>query len=746
MVKMQPTNKTRIPGKILLLLLCCFFESAAARQSRATQEIRIDPANPSAIYQLRPCLPAFLRSGDHPVLQVTIRNLSDSELTGQISLELLDPVSQSSLDSRFENIEGNQFFTVESHQDVVAEFSIAVPFEFETALNCRMAASAHYFKENKGALIQKVVESSIPVIVNFPPFSKSFSFHSSGSSPAIFSWPSLLESGKLENISHKELVLEYTTNPIWFALMALPALKPSQTVTAEQNFFLFWAQCLSIWFLDSFPNLSRLVQWPREEKGENIFAGNRPENYATGREALLEGMRQSLQNLRGLQLPSGGFPWFPGGEADRYITQYLLCGFGKLEASGFLPVATKSILDSISAAALGWLDLRITEDYAAIQGSGSRSRLSGPNRPGNLQVQYLYMRSFFPEIRCSLSASRAADYFLKNCLADRNARDPGEQAMIALTLFRSGKRPLARNILSSLISGLNLRGSQVAEDDLTGMIEALWEIPADQGASSDLLTRLLGARKNDGWNSSRTTASACYLILRMGQDKMLALGHMTVSLGRTRVFNASADSGGGSARAGYLRKKIRGAFVKPEMGKIELETAAGIPEASAPGWGSLRWEYTEEAESAELPRPPGSSVQLTRRIFLVKNGEHSNSLEPLADHGQVRTGDSVRVRIILHASGELKYLRLKDLPAACMQNPDTRGLKHVQKGFNYFEIADERGTWFYLDRLPRGNWIFEYGVRVNQPGEYHSGTATLESADSQETLARTSGSTLSVAK
>ena len=45
--------------------------------------------------------------------------------------------------------------------------------------------------------------------------------------------------------------------------------------------------------------------------------------------------------LEKMQLPNGGWPWFGGVEDDRYITQYIITGFGHLDKLG-----VKSIRDN----------------------------------------------------------------------------------------------------------------------------------------------------------------------------------------------------------------------------------------------------------------------------------------------------------------------------------------------------------------------------------------------------------------
>ena len=48
--------------------------------------------------------PRFMREGDKMEFSTRLANLSDQELTGQISLELIDATTNTSVDGWFQNI------------------------------------------------------------------------------------------------------------------------------------------------------------------------------------------------------------------------------------------------------------------------------------------------------------------------------------------------------------------------------------------------------------------------------------------------------------------------------------------------------------------------------------------------------------------------------------------------------------------------------------------------------------------
>src|SRR5690606_27885389 len=140
------------------------------------------------------------------------------------------------------------------------------------------------------------------------------------------------------------LTLEYTSNPQWTVVLALPYLMERQNESAEQVFSRFYANALASHIARSFPGLKETMENWRETDSVVLSPNLRQiqELKALGldatpwvREALREeeqrkqiavlfdegpirqGLKESLNALRELQLPDGSWPWFPGMRSDR---------------------------------------------------------------------------------------------------------------------------------------------------------------------------------------------------------------------------------------------------------------------------------------------------------------------------------------------------------------------------------------------------------------------------------------------
>ena len=141
-----------------------------------------------------------------------------------------------------------------------------------------------------------------------------------------------------------------------------------------------------------------------------------------------------------MQSEGGAFTWFRGGGDDRYMTQYILTGIGHLRKLNALAGDDYQRMKTIVDKAIPYLDKKIKEDYDYLL--RYRIKLSG-NNLGYLQVQYLYLRSFFPEYKIPAASQTAYTYYTGQARKFWLSNSRYMQAMIALALHRSRQRVAA---------------------------------------------------------------------------------------------------------------------------------------------------------------------------------------------------------------------------------------------------------------------------------------------------------------
>ncbi|MFL5810565.1 MAG: alpha-2-macroglobulin family protein, partial [Flavisolibacter sp.] len=302
---------------------------------------------------VQPNMPRFLRQGDHMELVAKIVNMSDSELTGQAQLELFDATTNQSVDGWFINTFPNQYFTVAAGQSEVVKFPIQVPFQFNNALTWRITARSGNYSDGE--------EDAMPVLTNKTLVTETMPLPMRGTGTKEFSFEKLLKSGSSESLQHHSLTVEYTSNPAWYAVQALPYLMEYPYDCAEQVWNRYYANALATKIVNAAPRVKEIFKkWKTTDTA--ALLSNLQKNQEL-KSALLEEtpwvlqakteteqkkniallfdmvhmaneLSANLDKLHQAQSPNGGFVWFKGGPDDRYITQYIISGIGHLKKLG----------------------------------------------------------------------------------------------------------------------------------------------------------------------------------------------------------------------------------------------------------------------------------------------------------------------------------------------------------------------------------------------------------------------------
>src|SRR5436190_21220340 len=103
-------------------------------------------------------------------------------------------------------------------------------------------------------------------------------------------------------------------------------------------------------------------------------------------------LQSALLKLQKKQMPNGAWPWFDDMPDDRYITQYIVEGFGHLDHLGIEAVRNDNVTWAMVKHAIEYLDARINEDYKKLISEKADLK---KRQVSALQIHYLYARSFF---------------------------------------------------------------------------------------------------------------------------------------------------------------------------------------------------------------------------------------------------------------------------------------------------------------------------------------------------------------
>jgi hypothetical protein len=707
---------------------------------------------------VQPNAPRFMREGDNMEFSAKIVNLSEKEVTGIATLELLDAATNKPVDGWFKNVFPNQYFTVAAGQSEAVKFPMEIPFNFNSAMSYRIVAKAGDYSDGE--------EMAIPILTNRMLVTESMPLNLRNQTTKTFKFDKLLNSGSSTTITNHALTVEYTSNPAWYAVQALPYLMEYPYECAEQTFNRYYANTLASYITKASPKIKAVFeQWKnvdtaallsnlqKNEELKSALLQETPwvldaqnENQQKKNIALLFDMvkmsgeqEKAFNKLKEMQSSNGGFVWFKGGADDRYMTQYIITGIGHLRKLNALTGDNYQSIKTIIDKAVPYLDKKIKEDYDNL--IRYKVKLSN-NNLSDIQIQYLYMRSFFSEYKIAAASQTAYTYYTGQAKKYWLSNSKYMQAMIALALHRSNDAVTPKAIIRSLKENAIYKEElgmywkewttggyywhQAPIESQAMMIEAFMDIDKNNTTVDDLKTWLLKQKQTQNWKTTKATAEACYALLLGGNNWLAEEKEVIINLGKIVIKSTDDKTEAGT---GYFKKRIDAEKVKPEMGNIEVTiqqpSVDTFPKGHAygPTWGSVYWQYFEDLDKIT---PSETPLKLVKKLFIEKNSDKGPVLVALEDGAQLKVGDKVKVRIELKVDRDMEYVHMKDMRAACMEPTNVLSEYKYQGGLGYYESTKDASTNFFFGWLARGSYVFEYPMFVTHAGNFSNGITTIQ--------------------
>jgi hypothetical protein len=720
---------------------------------------------------VQPNTPRFLREGDKIELSTKVVNLSDKPLNGQAELQLFDAATNKPLNNEFKNISFTKSFSIATGQSNAVSFAIEIPSSFTSALIWRIVAKAGNYSDGEEALL--------PVLTNRMLVTETMPLPMRGSGTKNFSFDKLLQSVNSKTIVNHALTVEYTSNPAWYAVQALPYLMDYPYECAEQTWNRYYANALASRIVNSSPRIKQVFEkWKtsdtaallsnlqKNQELKSVLLEETPwvlqaksETQQKKNIALLfdlvrmsNELKKNFELLKTMQSENGGFVWFKGGPDDRYITQYIVTGIGHLRNLGGLSKQQEEDLTSILRTAIPYLDKKIKEDYDNL--IKHKADLKKQNI-GYLEIQYLYMRSFFPQYKIAAASQTAYTYFRKQSQQFWTKQNNYAKGMTALALNRTGDVQTPAAILKSLkeIAIINEELGMYWKDNSFGrswfwwyapietqslLIEAFSEITKDTKTVDDLRTWLIKNKQTNNWHTTKATAEACYAMLLQGTDWLSTEPTITIQLGNTTISNTEQKTEAGT---GYFKKTIDVSSVNPAMGNISVSVQQPINQSTnkpinSPSWGAVYWQYFEDLDKITTAATP---LQLNKKLFVEKNSDRGPVLTSVADNNKLKVGDKIKVRIELRVDRDMEYVHMKDMRASALEPVNVLSGYKWQGGLGYYESTKDASTNFFFNYLPKGTYVFEYPLFVTHAGNFSNGITSIQCMYAPEFSAHSEG-------
>ena len=702
-----------------------------------------------------PNMPRFLRHGDHTAISTKISNLSEGAVSGSVKLEFFNPVTEEIVENiSFENRE--QAFSLEQGASSDASWTFDVPVDIDI-LGVRIIAQSEQFSDGE--------QHALAVLPNRMLVTESMRMDLNGNQTKELTMERLVDRSS-NTIQDYRLTLEFTSNPAWYAVQALPVLGEPESDNAVSWFASYYANSLGAHIGEAFPKVKAMVEaWKKQGGSKETFLSNLEKNRELKsvlleetpwvleandeteqkeRLSLLFDLNRSrnltssaITKLQDLQTNQGGWSWFKGFNPSISITQYILYGFHRLKELGAVEFSDDIL--SMQKKALSYIDMEAQRRFESLKKYNRDWK--NIKTISNTDLEYLYIRSAYTDNVLDKETKEMNDFYLS--VVEKNWTQYGlyERSLIAILMGREGKTAVVDDILKSFrehatrseemgMYWANNRAhvfmSQSAVSVHTFIMDAFRAGGAGAEEMDEMKRWLLKQKQTQLWETTHATADAVYALLSGGSDWFSTEGETSISLGKLRVEPESKELG-----SGYIKESWSRTEITPEMGKATV-----VHQGNGPAWGALYWQYFEELDKIEKT---DASLDIEKQLFVEKTSASGTQLVQITEDSPLKVGDKVVVRLTVRTDRDMEFVHLKDMRAAAFEPVDQISAMAWQNGIPYYRTSKDASTNFYFDNLPRGTYLFEYAVYVGRAGSYSNGITTIQSMYAPEFTSYTSG-------
>ena len=695
-----------------------------------------------------PNAPRFLREGDTLTFTAKVSNLTSEELNGSAQLMLFDAYTMKPIDDQFSNINSIIDFSAKKGQSARLAWKIEIPSGIG-AVVYRVVAKANNHTDGE--------ENVLPILSNRMLVTESIPLPTKGIGKKNFTFTKLINSDSSATIRHHKLTLEYTSNPAWFAIQAMPYMMEYPHECSEQIFTRFYANALASTIVNSNPKIKQVFEsWKqsnpeaflsnlnKNEELKSLMLEETPwlldaqnESERKNRVALLfdlnkmdNELNKAIRKLERMQVPNGAWSWFPGMPESNYITQYMITGMGHLD---YLKVRTirddKSVWQMVTKG-IQYLDEGIIKEYNWLKSHDSA--YNSEQRISQSHIQYLYARSYFKDIPITDQLKEAFDYYQNQAATYWKNFNLYAEGMIALQAFRYNNPILSNQIIASIKERaiLNDELGMYWKDNISGyywfespietqalLIEAFDEISKDLSSVEEMKVWLLKQKQTNDWKTTKATAEACYALLLRGTELLSNTEQVEIKVNE-KIIDPAVIGSKVEAGTGYFKTSWSENEIKPEMGNISITR-----KTNGVSWGAMYWQYFEDLDQITQHNSP---LSVNKKLFKIENTDYGQVINPVTDNTQLQPGDKIRIRIELRSDRDMEYVHMKDMRAAGFEPTNVFTNYKWQDGLGYYESTRDAATNFFMDYLPKGIYVFEYDLMVNHSGDFSNGITTIQ--------------------
>lgn len=642
----------------------------------------VDEAVAQKTVMVQPNMPRFLREGDKSTIVVKLFNTSDKKVSGNTRMQILDPETNKVVWQKTQNY------------SIDAEGSATISFDVQglkegVYINKVVAAGNGY---SDGEQHYLPVLSNRELVVNTLPIT----LHQKGEQNFDLSKLFLNKEGKqAKGAEEAKVTIEYTNNPSWLMVKALPAISNPDEEDAISLMSAIYANTITN-HVQKHLSLENLTQ-------ESIRLQNQ------------------VEKLKKLQNPDGSFSWWKGMKGSRYMTTSVAEMMVRLNAVAGVQKSTAKMLTS----AIDYLSWQTAQEVREMKKQEEKKQKVSPSEQAlhylyilsvdgrkmkqNLEQDKAYLLDKMSKMTGDFSIygkARAAVVLARNSQQNAAYREKAGEYLQSVNEYAVYREEMGRyyDTRKALYSWRNYKiPTQVSVIEAMQMLK-----PNDKQTIEELQRWLLMSKRTQVWDTPVNTVDAVYAFMKGNESNWSRKAENAVLKLDGKLLPMPQDS----TTLGYVKTERPGKASKLSIDKKSDYTS----------WGAVYAEFKQpisEIGSME------SGIKV-RRVIVPAESESK---------GNAQVGEKVKVTLIITADRDYDFVQITDKRAACLE--PVNQLSGYQWSIGCYVSPRDHATNFYFDRLSKGKHIVEMEYYVDRKGDYQSGTCIAECTYSPEFGGRT---------
>lgn len=642
----------------------------------------VDEAVAQKTVMVQPNMPRFLREGDKSTIVVKLFNTSDKKVSGNTRMQILDPETNKVVWQKTQNY------------CIDAEGSATISFDVQglkegVYINKVVAAGNGY---SDGEQHYLPVLSNRELVVNTLPIT----LHQKGEQNFDLSKLFLNKEGKqAKGAEEAKVTIEYTNNPSWLMVKALPAISNPDEEDAISLMSAIYANTITN-HVQKHLSLENLTQ-------ESIRLQNQ------------------VEKLKKLQNPDGSFSWWKGMKGSRYMTTSVAEMMVRLNAIAGVQKSTARMLTS----AIDYLSWQTAQEVREMKKQEEKKQKVNPSEQAlhylyilsmdgrkmkqNLEQDKAYLLDKMSKMTGDFSIygkARAAVVLARNSQQNAAYREKAGEYLQSVNEYAVYRKEMGRyyDTRKALYSWRNYKiPTQVSVIEAMQMLK-----PNDKQTIEELQRWLLMSKRTQVWDTPVNTVDAVYAFMKGNESNWSRKAENAVLKLDGKLLPMPQDS----TTLGYVKTEKTGKASKLSIDKKSDYTS----------WGAVYAEFKQpisEIGSME------SGIKVHRVIVPAESESKGNA----------QVGEKVKVTLIITADRDYDFVQITDKRAACLE--PVNQLSGYQWSIGCYVSPRDHATNFYFDRLSKGKHIVEMEYYVDRKGDYQSGTCTAECTYSPEFGGRT---------